>query len=83
MGYFQNIIASKQELSDLSSYINANWGLDLWSLLKNGTPIPILGSIFPTLNTGLSVYQLAQIIKVVNGYPDVNTDAYSLNASNQ
>lgn len=83
LGYFNNIIASKQELSDLTAYIQANFNLDLWSLLENGVPVPLLGIVFPSLNTGLSAGQLAQILAITNKYPDINSDSYALITDSQ
>lgn len=60
-----NSLADQGIVSDMDAYMQANYQLSLWSLLKNGFPfLPFL----PFTN-GLSTNQLAQIVTIVNALP--------------
>jgi hypothetical protein len=80
---FLTLTGSKQGLSDVSSFMKANYGVDLWSLLSNGYKVPLLGEIFPALNTGLSVSDLHKILVWVNNMLATESDVQSFDSSSQ
>lgn len=79
-----SLCSSKQMLSDVSSFMKANYNVDLWSLLSNGYKVPVLGEIFPAFNTGLSVSDLHKILVEVENLlsTDADASAYSNSFNN-
>jgi hypothetical protein len=64
LGIF-NSLTHKGSVSDIDAYLQANYGLGLWPLLKNGHALLGAG-----INNGLSDSSLAQIVQVVHNLPD-------------
>lgn len=56
---------SKKDVADADSFLQANYGIALWPLLKSGYPY-----LFLPINNGLNDNDLAQVIDYVNTLPD-------------
>jgi hypothetical protein len=64
LGVF-NSLTHKGSVSDIDAYLQANYNISLWPLLKNGHAL-----LTNAINNGLSNTNLAQIVQIVDNLPD-------------